>query len=279
MANTAISIATPDLAIIEGQVTTTSQQVAQHFGKRHADVIRAIRALQVPAEFTERNFASVIVEYQNGKGGTQKAPAYRITRDGFTLLAMGFTGKEAMQWKIAYLNAFNQMETMLHGNQAPVLPNLYKQNPSDKLNSYQQQQLRGLLDEFVKHLPKEKQGAFMMQGWSKLKAHFGVAYRDIPCERFDEAVSLLTRHVVENTVQQQIEAPSMKSRRWLISFNHMGEEVAQPIAMDDCLLKFSELPKVLASADSMVSSPLLADIANACLQRLAARSSRLPLAA
>lgn len=86
------------------------------------------------------------------------------------------------------------------------LPNLYKQNPGDKLNSYQQQQLRGLLEEFVKHLPKDKQAGFMMQGWSKLKSHFGVAYREIPCERFDEAVSLLTRHVVEHAKPQPIEA-------------------------------------------------------------------------
>lgn len=86
------------------------------------------------------------------------------------------------------------------------LPNLYKQQPGDKLNSYQQQQLRGLLEEFVKHLPKDKQAGFMMQGWSKLKSHFGVAYREIPCERFDEAVSLLTRHVVEHAKPQPIEA-------------------------------------------------------------------------
>lgn len=162
-----------------------------------------------------------------------------------------------------------------HFNRQP-LPNLYRTNPSDKLSSNQQQQLRGMLDEFVKMLPKEKQGGFMMQGWSKLKAHFGVAYREIPAERFDEAVSLLTRHVVEHVNPQPtpapVQAPSMKSRRWLVSFNHMGEEIAQPIAMDDCILKFSELPKVLASTDSMVDSPLLADIANACLQRLARRN-------
>lgn len=92
-----------------------------------------------------------------------------------------------------------------HFNRQPM-PNLYKQNPGDKLNSYQQQQLRGLLEEFVKHLPKDKQAGFMMQGWSKLKSHFGVAYREIPCERFDEAVSLLTRHVVEHAKPQPIEA-------------------------------------------------------------------------
>ena len=101
--------ATPDLKIIEGQITTTSNQVAEHFGKRHADVIRAIRKLDAPEEFTERNFA--LSEFTDSTG--RVLPAYRLTRDGFTLLAMGFTGKEAMQWKVAYLNAFNQMEAEL----------------------------------------------------------------------------------------------------------------------------------------------------------------------
>lgn len=155
------------------------------------------------------------------------------------------------------------------------LPNLYRTNPGDKLNSYQQQQLRGLLEEFVKLLPKEKQGGFVMQGWSKLKAHFGVPYREIPCERFDEAVSLLTRHVVEYTQPKQIEAPSFKNRRWLTEFDHAGREIVMPIPMNACILTMEELPKVLSSTDTLVPSGLLADIASACTQRLANRASSL----
>lgn len=103
------TVFTPNLTIIDGQVITTSNQVAQHFGKRHADVMRAIRSLEVPTEFTQRNFA--LSEFIDPTG--RKLPCCRITRDGFTLLAMGFTGAEAMQWKIAYLNAFNRMESKL----------------------------------------------------------------------------------------------------------------------------------------------------------------------
>jgi len=113
---TPVAIATPDLEIIDGQITTTSQQIAEHFGKRHADVIRAIRKLEVPAKFNERNFA--LVEMNDAKG--EKRPAYRLTRDGFVLLAMGFTGKEAMQWKVAYLTAFNKMEAQLLAQAAPA---------------------------------------------------------------------------------------------------------------------------------------------------------------
>ena len=139
------------------------------------------------------------------------------------------------------------------------LPNLYKQQPGDKLNSYQQQQLRGLLDEFVKHLPKDKQAGFMMQGWSKLKAHFGVAYRDIPCERFDEAISLLTRHVVEHArTVHQIEsppAPSMMGKRWVMELDRTGREVARAMDWNDCILKYQDLPKLLAAPDNMIAKP------------------------
>ena len=102
-----------ELSVIDGQVTTTSLHVAEHFGKRHDDVIKRIRALDCSPEFNARNFADV--EYVDGKG--EKRPYYRMTRDGFTFLCMGFTGKQAARWKEAYINAFNQLEQQL---QAPV---------------------------------------------------------------------------------------------------------------------------------------------------------------
>jgi len=52
----------------------------------------------------------MIVEVDIGKGATRKDPAYQLTRDGFTLLAMGFTGKAALAWKIKYIEAFNKLE-------------------------------------------------------------------------------------------------------------------------------------------------------------------------
>ena len=107
------SAITPDLQVIDGSVTTTSQQVAAHFGKRHADVMRAIRKMEIPSEDRERNFALTFVEVAGPNGAMRKDPSYRITRDGFTLLAMGFTGKEAMRWKLAYITTFNAMEAKL----------------------------------------------------------------------------------------------------------------------------------------------------------------------
>jgi Rha family phage regulatory protein len=100
------------LTVIDGQATTTSNEVARHFGKQHKDVLEKIAALsqEVDPAFSERNFPPS--EYTDSTGRT--LPAYRITRDGFTLLAMGFTGKKALAFKLAYIEAFNRMEAALH---------------------------------------------------------------------------------------------------------------------------------------------------------------------
>lgn len=55
------------------------------------------------------------IKVEIGLGKTRIDPGYEITRDGFTLLAMGFTGKQALQWKLRYIEAFNAMEAQLHG--------------------------------------------------------------------------------------------------------------------------------------------------------------------
>ncbi|MFZ7336940.1 Rha family transcriptional regulator [Comamonas jiangduensis] len=112
---TSAAIAAPSLQVFEGHATTTSNQIAEHFGKQHKDVLRAIRNLRntVDADFYERNFALIQIVTDLGVGRTRQDPAYRITRDGFVFLAMGFTGKEAAAWKVAYLTAFNRMEAEL----------------------------------------------------------------------------------------------------------------------------------------------------------------------
>ena len=102
-------VTSPVLEARAGQITATSLQVAAHFGKRHPDVLRAIRKLEVSEEFSRCNFAPR--DYFDERGKVQ--PMYDITRDGFAMLAMGFTGKEAARWKEAYISTFNAMEAKL----------------------------------------------------------------------------------------------------------------------------------------------------------------------
>lgn len=73
----------------------------------------------------------------------------------------------------------------------------YTAGPHDVLTASQAEQLRIALKEKCATLPKEKQGAFMLKAWSKLKSHFGVTYRNIPQREFTEALSLVARHSAE----------------------------------------------------------------------------------
>ena len=107
--------------IVNGKAVTTSRKVAEIFEKKHCDVLRTIRELEIPEEYRERNFALSFYKQPNPKGGNPiKQPEYLITRDGFVILAMGFTGKKAMEFKIAYINAFNAMEEQINSRQLPT---------------------------------------------------------------------------------------------------------------------------------------------------------------
>lgn len=106
----------PIVGVRDGLATVSSQQLAEHFGKQHKDVLRRIRDLLADLpddEYRQRNFAPSFVEVPGPKGGMRGHPIYHMTRDGFTLLAMGFTGREALGWKLRYIEAFNAMETEL----------------------------------------------------------------------------------------------------------------------------------------------------------------------
>lgn len=94
----------------EGVVLADSREVALRFGKRHDNVLRAIEDLKTQAPQAALNFEDTpFIHPQNGK-------TYRyclMTRDGFSLLVMGFTGHDAIVWKLKFLNAFTQMERKL----------------------------------------------------------------------------------------------------------------------------------------------------------------------
>lgn len=96
-----------------GQAVTSSLVVADYFRKAHKDVLRSIKMLDCSSIFQERNFAPSFYISDLANGGHKNNPMYYMTRDGFTFLAMGFTGKVAAQFKEAYINAFNEMEEKL----------------------------------------------------------------------------------------------------------------------------------------------------------------------
>ncbi len=92
--------------------TTTSLLIAEKFEKEHRNVLLAIRNLEglgCPQEFVRLNFKQT--SYTDSLG--RKQPCCTMTRDGFVMLTMGFTGRKAMQWKILFSEAFNQMEAII----------------------------------------------------------------------------------------------------------------------------------------------------------------------
>ena len=102
------------------QVITTSLLVAETFEKEHRNVLKAIRKLM---SATNVAVAQMFDEttYVNEQGKEQ--PMFFMNRDGFTLLAMGFSGERALKFKVDYINAFNAMEAELK-SQKPALPDL-----------------------------------------------------------------------------------------------------------------------------------------------------------
>lgn len=92
-----------------GQPVTNSVLVAEKFGKQHRHVLNAVRSIISSAENSAQFF--VLSSYKDTSG--KENPMYVMNRDGFTLLVMGFTGKEALQFKLEFINAFNQMEKQL----------------------------------------------------------------------------------------------------------------------------------------------------------------------
>ena len=96
------------LTVQDGKVTASSRDIAKKFGKQHKNVIQSIELLDCSAEFKQLNFQPLKFIYRG-----QEFPYYEMTRDGFSFLCMGFTGKKAAIWKEAYIEAFNAMEAEL----------------------------------------------------------------------------------------------------------------------------------------------------------------------
>lgn len=113
---------------------TTSLIVAEKFGKRHDNVLKAILSLECSDAFRGLNFEATFYAVPGPKNSVRQEIMYQIHRDGFAFLAMGFTGKEAAAWKEAFILAFNQMEHLLiKGNKF----DLKQANTHiDKLESY-----------------------------------------------------------------------------------------------------------------------------------------------
>lgn len=130
------------------QVMTTSLKVAEYFGKRHDNVIRSINNIECSQKFRELNFEEANYIDEQGKF----RPMFKMTKDGFMFLVMGFTGKAAALIKENYINAFNWMAEQLHKMQ----------------NSYLKQH-NDLMLEFMKEKDVASMSGRLLRRWGKEK--------------------------------------------------------------------------------------------------------------
>lgn len=107
------------VVINNNKIVVSSKDIAEHFGKDHKNVLQNIRDILVAENSATKFFQETSSVYRG-----QHFPFYLMNRDGFSLLAMGFTGKKALQWKLKYIEAFNEMEETLKQGylEAPVNP-------------------------------------------------------------------------------------------------------------------------------------------------------------
>ena len=114
-------IATDAFKIIEGRPVTSSRIVAEYFGKKHSDVVRAVAntIAAKPELEASRNFAQWSEDVEIGSGAKRTVVGYWMDRKGFSILAMGFTGAKALDFKCAFYDQFERMEEALRNPPKP----------------------------------------------------------------------------------------------------------------------------------------------------------------
>jgi|GEM_PF-2044971 len=177
----------PSLSVSQGRPVVSSIAVADHFGKRHANVIRDIRrvASEVSETFSQLNFE--FSEYIDETG--RSLPMCELSKDGFTIVVMGYTGKEAMARKEAYITRFNEMEAALlngtHGE--PVSIPLTPSTADDR------KPLRSLVFAWSRTA-----GVHIDTCWPQVKAHFQLTrLDDLPAEWIPDALAFVQGKIDE----------------------------------------------------------------------------------
>ena len=205
------------LSTQNGEPVASSRQIAENFGKRHNDVMEAIRNVLATEKSVTKFFHESSFEYRG-----QTYPMSLMNRDGFSLLVMGFTGKAALEWKLKYIQAFNEMEKKLA---TPQMPKLSKELQAlfllDDRTQRQEQRITALennmvvdydqqlsLKNAVNHVVVEALGGKNAPAYGDshvrgmvyceinkdIQMWFRVSSRNnIPRKRFDEAVEYIQR--------------------------------------------------------------------------------------
>lgn len=169
----------------DGQAFTTSQRVAEAFGKQHYHVLAKLRELDCSDHFLTHNFSWVQFEHRGNS-----YDAAEMTKDGFMFLVMGFTGKKAAAIKEGYIAAFNWMAEKLGAD------------ASDVVNAVISSSGVALLDQVIEQKAEkvrvENRRSFKLSIKSLLRSHFGVQRTElIPVGQLADACHFVTDYVLE----------------------------------------------------------------------------------
>ncbi|MEY2373423.1 Rha family transcriptional regulator [Lysinibacillus capsici] len=163
----------------DNKAFTDSRIIAEVFQKGHDKVLRDIRNLKCSEAFRLANIGEA--DYVNGQG--RKMPMYVLTFDGFVILAMGYTGEKAMQFKELYIAAFNHTHQILADRQNTLIF-----SEQQAISRAVKERLSIIYPNLTPHAKRK----YFTTLYKSLKQQFQVlSYKDIPRSSFAEALAVI----------------------------------------------------------------------------------------
>ena len=194
-------IAANAFKVVEGRPVTPSRIVAEYFGKQHHHVVRDIRTLisQKPDLERNANFGECSETINLANGATRQVPFFWMDRKGFSLLAMGFTGAKALEFKCAFYDQFERMEEALRA-------------PSDQsalITTTEQYEIRKAIKARAKNSSVHYQTVY-----NALYDYFKIAsYKDLRHDQMKAALALIETC----TLKPQLSAPTIPEGSIILS--------------------------------------------------------------
>ena len=178
-----------------------------------------------------------IIEVRSENGVVQKREVNIINESGLYALILRSRKPEAKRFRkwvtSEVLPSIRKTGAYVH--------KAYKSSNRDALSAEQADGIRKALRNAANELPRERQMQFMISGWSKLRAHFGCKYRDIPAGEFSEALSIVARHIAEYMLAPALPAQtSVIPRKQAEEINELVKEVCKlfhPLSHYGCVMQ------------------------------------------
>ena len=251
-----------------GEVFTSTRQVAEAFEKLHNHVIAKVRALECSDQFLTDNFSSVQFEH---RGNTYEA--FEMTKDGFMFLVMSFTGKKAAAIKEGYIAAFNWMAEQLGLSSKSLVAKAV----SEALGAEGARTLSNVMRCRVAKLDAEHQRSATAKLASALHARFDVPRMElIPADQMDAACNFVASYSIEGEYlpkggNQSVDIPTdlSETQRYLVFTDGSGKRQVQPVPLDACVMSPTQfLAAVTGSNGLHVPPAALFDFALAAMEKV-----------